>query len=989
MICARCGADGSPATGSCAMCHTPFPPVDGGIGAGDSTVQLTDSDAAAAPPLDTTAPSHLAAGQRFANRYTIIRTLGIGGMGVVYHAWDHTLGAAVALKLIRVDGENNATVAKRRDGVRRELKLAREVTHANVVRIHDLGEVGNTLYLTMEYIEGADLCTLLRVEGQLPVPRALALTRQMAAGLAAAHEAGVVHRDSKPANIMVTDEGHALLNDFGIARSATDPSVPGAIAGTREYMSPEQARGEAPDRRSDVYTFGLILYELLTGARPVGSREASPSGVITRVQQGPPPLRTVVPDIPADLEAVVNRCLERDPAARYDDAGQVSAALEQLDDEGCLPCQPGTVTVPPAARKWTAWKVVAAGMVAASILVGATLWIDKASVPIVSPAARAPVSVLVADFDNRTGDSVFQGSLEQTLGLAMEGAPFVTAFPRGEAVAIAARHVRAGSSLDERAARLVANREGIRVILAGAIERAGSGYRLQVRAFDPDRSDPIAVAQASASNKSHVLAAVDEVASHIRRALGDTTPAARYPAETFTASSLEAVRAYTIAQDLAEKQRDKEAIEHYREAITHDPKFGRAYAGWGASAYQLGRRHEAEEMWNIALGLMERMTDRERLRTMGGYLVSIKRNYPQAIDTYRQLVSLYPADSVGHGNLAVAYFYTLDFPKALEEGRRGIEIHPRSLKFRSNYALYAMYASDFSSGAATARELLNEDATLDSPYLPLAADAVARGDLASARSIYEEAVSTGAAGAASLGSLGLSDLAMYEGRHDAAAQTLLSGADADRKAENVMAEAAKLVALAQAHAAAGRASDAQRAAAQALALGDDDSIRVPVGRLYIAQKRGADARKIIEQLSKRVQTQSRAYATLLESDVALEGGDIAGAIALLDRARTLADLWLVRYSLGLAYLQAGDHVGAVREFDLCAKRRGEASAVFLDDFPSLRYLSHLPYWHARAQQTLGQHDSARANYKQFLAVRGEGVEDSLVQDARARLAVLK
>ena len=186
------------------------------------------------------------------------------------------------------------------------------------------------------------------------------------------------------------------------------------------------------------------------------------------------------------------------------------------------------------------------------------------------------MSVLVADFDNRTGDSVFQGSLEQTLGLAMEGAPFVTAFPRGEAVAMRRGTCGAADSLDERAARLVANREGIRVILAGAIERAGSGYRLQVRAFDPDRDDPIAVAQASASNKSHVLAAVDEVASHIRRALGDTTPAARYPAEKFTASSLEAVRAYTIAQDLAEKQRDKEAIEHYREAITHDPKFGRA-----------------------------------------------------------------------------------------------------------------------------------------------------------------------------------------------------------------------------------------------------------------------------------------------------------------------------------------------------------------------------------------------------------------------------
>ena len=591
MICARCGADGSPATGSCVMCHTPFPPLNGGIGAAASTAPLTDSDAmgpsdAAAAPLDTISSSHLEAGERFANRYTIIRTLGAGGMGVVYHAWDHTLASAVALKLISVDGENGAKAVKRRDSVRQELRLARQVTHANVVRIHDLGEVGHTLYLTMEYIEGADLCALLKCEGRLSVPRALALARQMAAGLAAAHMAGVVHRDLKPANIMVTDEGHTLLNDFGIARSAADASVPGAIAGTREYMSPEQARGETADRRSDVYTFGLILYELLTGTRPVGSHDASPSEVIARVQQGPPPLCTVVPDIPADVEAIVNRCLERDPAARFDDAGQVSAALEQLDQEGCLLVQPETVTVPPVARKWAAWKVAAAGTIAASILAGATLWIAGAYAPIVSPAARAPMAVLVADFDNRTGDPVFQGSLEQTLGLAMEGAPFIMAFPRGEAAAIAARHVRAGASLDEGAARLVANREGIRVILAGAIERAGSGYRLQVRALEPDRDDPIAVAQASASNKGTVLSAVDEVASQIRRALGDTAPSSRQAGETFTASSLEAVRAYTIAQDLARKQREEEAIERYREAITHDPKFGRAYAGWATTAYR-------------------------------------------------------------------------------------------------------------------------------------------------------------------------------------------------------------------------------------------------------------------------------------------------------------------------------------------------------------------------------------------------------------------
>ena len=159
---------------------------------------------------------------------------------------DHTLGAAVALELIRVDGENSAKVARRRDNFRRELRLARQVTHANVVRIHDLGGVGNTLYLTMEYIEGADLCTLLKCEGRLPVPRALAFARQMAAGLAAAHKAGVVHRDPKPANIMVTDEGHALLNDFGVAVGSRRVGS-GRHRRHPRVMSPEQARGEAAD----------------------------------------------------------------------------------------------------------------------------------------------------------------------------------------------------------------------------------------------------------------------------------------------------------------------------------------------------------------------------------------------------------------------------------------------------------------------------------------------------------------------------------------------------------------------------------------------------------------------------------------------------------------------------------------------------------------------------------------------------------------------
>lgn len=992
MICARCGTDASPAADICAVCRTPLPgsQAAGAAGADAEATRIADTSAGAAMPSGVT--HVLQPGQKFANRYTIIRSLGAGGMAVVYQAWDDTLGVAVALKLIKVEGGSPIELQQLQDRFKRELKLARQVTHPNVVRIHDLGEVGDTLYLTMEYIQGADLAALLHREGRFTLSRTLDIARQLAAGLAAAHKVGVVHRDLKPANVMVTTDGQALLSDFGIARSTTAATVhtmPGAVIGTLEYMSPEQVRGDSVDERSDVYTFGLILYELLAGARPGGERGGSFAEIFSRIQHGPPPVRSVAPDVPPDVEAVVAKCLQLDPAARYQSASDIAVDLDRLGPDGHR--LPGTMLGAAAPARVAPWKIASGGIAAAGALVAATLWFSARTAVPSTPEPHAPVSILIADFDNRVQDQVFEGSLEQALGIAMEDAAFITAYPRRDASAVAARQIAPNSRLDERTARLVANREGIRVVLAGAIDREGSAYQLQVTAIDPDQpvgGTPLAVARARADSKGDVLQAVGRVAADLRRALGDTAPSAQHAAETFTASSLEAVRAYTLAQDLASNQRDQEAIEHYREAVRYDPEFGRAYAGWGASAFYLGRRQESEEMWKKALGLMERMTERERLRTMGGYFVNIQRNYAQAIETYRQLVELYPADSAGHSNLAVAYFYTLDFAKALEEGRRAIDIYPRSLKFRSNYALYAMYASDFATAAATAGELVKEDPALDSAYLPLATDALARGDRQAARGVYQKAASTGAAGAISLSSLGLGDLALYEGHPEEAIRVLESGAAADRTAGNTFGEAAKRVALAQAHADAGQSANALRVSEQALALGDDDSILVPIGRMFVAQKRRGEAQKIVGQLSGRLQPQSRAYAGLLEAELALDTGNVVDAITGLERARGLADLWLVHYVLGLAYLRAGDQAAAMRELDICAKRRGEATAMFFDDLPTFRYLAELPYWHARSQEALGLRESATAGYEQYLSVRGGRTEDSLAVDARTRLTAL-
>ena len=932
----------------------------------------------------------LQTGQTFANRYSIIRLLGAGGMAAVYQAWDETLATAVALKLIRVDPTMQpADIRQLEERFKRELKLARQVTHPNVVRIHDLGEVGRTLYLTMAYVQGADLSTVLQRDGRLPIARVLSLARQIVSGLAAAHKAGVVHRDLKPANIMVDAADQALLTDFGIARSTsgdqtlmpdvaiahtrTDMSLhtmPGAIMGTLEYMAPEQARGEPVDQRTDIYAVGLILYELISGKRPRGG-EGGFAELFARLQKGPPPLREAAPDVPDAVEAIVDKCLKLDAAERYPNCDELLVDLEALDSEG---------NPIPVARRIPRWKIVSAAAVLGTLLVTATWWIAASLAP--PPAsARDPVPVLIVDFDNQSQETVFDGALEQALGIAMEGAPFVTTFPRRDAARLV-RALKLGDRLDEKSGRLLANREGIAVILAGSIEKSRGGYRVAVRAVEPDKPEPLTTATATASDKSAVLGAVSRVAVNIRKALGDTSPSASQQAETFTAASLDAIREYTIAQDLSANQNDEEAIAHYQQAISHDKEFGRAYAGKAMSLYYLGRREEAAGPWETALKLIDRMSEREQLRTMGSYYAGPARNYDKAIDEYKLLVTKYPADSAGHNNLAVAYFSKLDFADALKHGERALKIYPRSYKYRANYALYAMYAGDFSQGAAMAQGLIKDNPRFETPYLLLAMEALASRDIDRARTVYAQASKASDAGL-SLGAIGLADIDMYQGNYAGAIAALPAAVQRDRDERNTVGAVAKLLALAEAYAASNRWPEAQRTLDAAKALSQDDSVLVTTARLSVASGRIDQAKGIAAELAQRLPAQSRAYGKTIEAEIALTAKQFPTAIDALNAARGLADLWLVRFVSGLAYFQRGDYPEAVSEFSKCQERRGEATALFLDDLPTFRYYALVPYWLGRAREMRGL--DAKPQYQEFLAIRGDAAKDPIVNDARRRL----
>ncbi len=899
-------------------------------------------------------------------------------MASVYQAWDETLGTAVALKLIRIDASApRAELRQLEDRFKRELKLARQVTHPNVVRIHDLGEVESTLYLTMEYVQGADLATLVQREPRLPLPRVLLLARQIAAGLAAAHKAGIVHRDLKPANVMVDAQDHALLMDFGIARSTTGATIntmPGSLIGTLDYMAPEQARGEPTDERTDVYAFGLILYELIAGGRPRYSGEGGLSSLIQRLEKGPPPLKSLQPDVPPALERIVTKCLQPAAAGRYASAAAVLSDLEALDDQGRARIAP---------RLFPTWERVAALFVLGVALIAATWWLASRRGPPPAVAARAAVPILIVDFENRAGEAVFDGALEQSLSIAMEGAPFITAFPRRDA-AVMVRDLKLGSALDEKSGRLIAMSVGIPVILAGTIERSSSGYRVAVRTLAPDKPEPISEAEATASDKAQVLGAVARIAEDVREALGDTTPSSTQQAETFTAASLDAMRAYTLAQDLSSGQRDAEAAEKYREALRYDPEFGRAYSGLGASMLRMGNREEAEKNWNEALRRTDRMTEREKLRTSGGYYLGIARNIDKAIETYEQLVAKYPADSAGYNNLAIAHFSLLNFAKALEYGRKAIEIYPKTYKYRSNYALYAMYAGDFKTAAETAQPLIKEDPKVDVPYLPLAMEALAAGDVPRARSTYQQVAQAGDAGV-SLYALGTADVALYEGRYDEAISILPAAAKRDQERGNSIGAAAKLVALAEAYQVRGNDATRQAAIAQARGLSTQDSVLVPAARLAIAAGRTDEARKIAAELAQRLPAQSRAYARMIEGEIAIAAGQYVKAVDELNAAQKLADLWLVRFALGLAYFHHGHYPEAVSEFEKCRERRGEATSVFLDDLPTFHYYAPLPYWLGRAREM--QKLDARAQFEEFLRIRERATGDPLVDDARRRLAV--
>jgi len=981
MVCPQCNTTNSDESAECVKCATPLPAGDHTL-APDHTLG-TGGQGWSVPVADgiitAGAPKPLDVGTVLGERYEIVKLLGQGGMGAVYHARDRELEREVALKVIRSDMAANPEILRR---FKQELILARQITHKNVIRIFDLGQADGIKFITMEYIEGEDLQGLLRRKKKLEPAEAATIMAQVCRALEAAHAEGVIHRDLKPQNIMLDKSGRVYVMDFGIARSLVTKGMTqtGALIGTPDYMSPEQAKGQTLDVRSDLFTVGIIFYELLSGQTPYEA-DTTMGKLWKRTSEPARPIGELDNTIPQPIAAMVTRCLEIDPNKRFGSAGEIVQAIEIWQGPGA-----GTHVIIAGPAKLPAYaKWVALGVLLLAAAAGFLLRSRFTPQPVV---AHAPVSVLIADFDNKTGDAVFDGTLEPMLGIALEGAPFISSFNRGQAKKIATKLQPGLTQMDGKVAQLVAVREGVNVVVTGSIGQDGGRYKVSVAAIDAATGKTIDKAEREAANKQDVLSAAGQLAENIRKGLGDTTPESvqKAAAETFSAGSLEAAHDYAVAQDLQQAGKWDEALKSYSKAVAEDPNLGRAYAGMAVMYSNLGKSEEAEKYYKLALARIDRMTDREKYRTRSGYYL-VTRNQAKAIEELSALVSQFPADTAGHANLALAYFYARDMNKALEEQKRALALTPHSILQRSNFSMYALYAGDFETATKEAKAILAENPTFEEALRTSAIAELGLGHNDQAKANYLKLQAVDARGA-SIAANGLADLALYEGQLADAASILQQAIAADLAAKDADSAANRMATLGLTQVALGKMADAMSQGSKAMAGSKDSGVVYRAAQIYIAAGQESEALHVVAPLSQHLENEPQIYAKLIAGEAQLKRGNAHDALTAFQEAQKLADTWLGHYDMGLAYLAASAFPEASSEFDVCLKRRGEATSVFLDDVPSYHLLPAIYYYQGRAREGLHS-EGAAESYKTFLALKEKGAGDPLVADATKRLASLK
>jgi len=922
----------------------------------DNATTTDGTDTGEFVPGAPAAELNVAPGDVFARRYRMISRIGRGGMGDVWRAEDLVLQTPVALKLIDARSEHA------RQRILNEVRLARQITHPSVCRVFDVGEAENGVaFYSMELVQGEDLAALLRRVGRLPSPKVIDIARQLCAGLAAAHDQGVLHRDLKPANVLIDDQGIIRISDFGIAISR-DSAGRHRLTGTPGYMAPEQlVEGTQLSERTDVYALGLVLYELLVGKHPF------PPGRLT-----PPPLpSSVVPNVDPQLERLVMQAISADPLNRPESALDIAARL------------PGTgraigTNAPAAARRSVSTRAWLAG--AAAVALAGVIAVVVSYFPGRGAALTEQDTIVLADFENMTGDPIFEGTLKVALAVALEQSPFLKVFPDDQARETLRLMQRPPDTRVTRAiARDIARREQLKALISGSVASLGRNYVITLEAMNAETGDIMAREQVEAAGKEEVLTSLGEATTRIRRKLGDTLATVQrfdVPLAKATTASLDALHAYSLAlSDRAEVPR-LEAIPHLQRAIELDPEFAMAYAFLSSVYANTYQSALAPAQATKAFQLRDRVSERERFFISWRYYRDAAQAWDKALDLAKSWTATYPRESSAFNSLGVAYIRLGQFEPSATAFREAIRLDQKFTPPYGNLAAALLALDRYDEARAVLK--LAADRRLDFigarrlSYLL----AFVQGDTATmerelAQSVGPRETNSAFGWQAHTSAFGGQVTDAHE-QFRVGVRLALQGRFTEIAAQLTAEDAEN-------HAIVGECTAARSEAASALELSRDNATLERSSRAMALCGAEQQAAGLTAELAKRFPD-----ATLIRhmslpitgAMSALHRGQAAHALELIDTIAPYdhapsSEFW-PSYLRGQAQLQLRDGRAATAAFRRIIDHRGEVPASVL--FP----LAHLGL--AQAAALNGDVDQARQWYQSFLA---------LWKNADQNLAILK